>query len=485
MLALFAVSTTSLLLPRAPVPRMEVTTPSPPATGNRNVLIPVFPEACEYTGITLTRYMNEVARANPELLDLETLISSIQTACKTIKMLVERSQLTGLVGYADGGGSINVQGEEQKTLDVITNDVLKKALRFTGKMGVIASEEEDIPVEVGDSSGLPVYDTTALMDETGRYTAVFDPLDGSSNVDAGIPTGTIFGIFEDDQTCIVPEEGCEPDLVKPDEECDDTVTEASAQCMAATLQPGTSLVASGYCLYSSSTFFCLTLGAGVQMFTLDTSIGEFVLTHPNVKVPDRGSIYSMNEANRPFWDPPLRAYVEDIQLGKGESEVMYTSRYIGSMVGDVHRTLLYGGLFGYPADAKNRNGKIRLLYEAAPMAYLVEQAGGLATTGKTRIMDLVPQNVHQRIPVILGSPDDVRECRRYYDAFTSTATMDDSEEARSIRTRCFSRLTPGQLLDTTMDTTPDSIALDTTGDGTVDKVVPIKDKDKYIVGEDA
>jgi len=221
------------------------------------------------------------------------------------------------------------------------------------------------------------------------------------------------------------------------------------------------------------------------MFTLDTSIGEFVLTQPNVKVPDRGSIYSMNEANRPNWDPPLRAYVEDIQNGKGESGAMYTSRYIGSMVGDVHRTLLYGGIFGYPADGKNRNGKIRLLYEAAPMAYLVEQAGGLATTGKTRIMDLVPQNVHQRIPVILGSPDDVRECRRYYDAFTSTATMDDSEEARTIRVRCFSRLKPGQLLDTTMDTTPDSIALDTTGDGTVDKVVPIEDKDKYVVGEDA
>mmetsp|Transcript_18147 Transcript_18147/g.36955 ORF Transcript_18147/g.36955 Transcript_18147/m.36955 type:complete len:486 (+) Transcript_18147:39-1496(+) len=482
---LAATAATALLLPsRAPAPRMTVKAPPKPAVvGNRKVLIPVFPEACEYTGITLTRYMNEVARANPELLDLETLVASIQTACKTIKMLVERSHLTGLVGYADGGGSINVQGEEQKTLDVVTNDVLKKALRFTGKMGVIASEEEDIPVEVGDNS-MPIYDTTALMDETGRYTAVFDPLDGSSNVDAGIPTGTIFGIFEDDQTCIVPEEGCEP--MDPDpEECDDTVTEASAQCMAATLQPGTSLVASGYCLYSSSTFFALTLGAGVQLFTLDTSIGEFVLTHPNVKLPDRGYIYSMNEANRPNWDPPLRAYIEDIQRGKGESKVMYTSRYIGSMVGDVHRTLLYGGIFGYPADAKNRNGKIRLLYEAAPMAYLIEQAGGLATTGKTRIMDLVPQSVHQRVPVILGSPNDVRECRRYYDAFTSSATMDnDSEEARAIRARCFSRLTPGQLLDTTMDTTPDSIALDTTGDGTVDTVVPIADKDKYIVGED-
>jgi fructose-1,6-bisphosphatase I len=437
---------------------------------------PVFPEVCEYTGITLTRYMHEVARANPELQDMEVLISSIQTACKTINSLVQRAHITGLVGYADGGGSINVQGEEQKTLDVLTNDVLKNALRFTGKMGVIASEEEDNPVEIGDdegASGLPQYDTQALMDSTGRYTAVFDPLDGSSNVDAGIPTGTIFGIFEDDQTCLLPEDGCED--TDPDPSDCEITSSVSEQCLAATLQPGNSLVASGYCLYSSSTFFCLTIGAGVQIFTLDTHIGEFVLTHPDVKLPTRGGIYSMNEANRPAWDAPLRTYIEDMQEGRGESGKKYSSRYIGSMVGDVHRTLLYGGLFGYPADAKNVNGKLRLLYEAAPMAYLVEQAGGLALTGKTRIMDLIPQTVHQRVPVILGSKDDVRECRKYYDAFTGSETMGDSEEAQAIRKRCFTRLTPGQKLDTDMDTVPDAIALDTTGDGTVDKVVPLEE----------
>lgn len=317
------------------------------------------------------------------------------------------------------------------------------------------------------------------MDETGRYTAVFDPLDGSSNVDAGIPTGTIFGIFEDDQTCMIPDDGCDTTEMPPDDDCGIS-SAVSEQCMAATLQPGTSLVASGYCLYSSSTFFALTLGAGVQIFTLDTQIGEFVLTHPDVRIPDRGQIYSMNEANRPSWDAPLRAYIEDIQKGEGESGKQYSSRYIGSMVGDVHRTLLYGGLFGYPADRKNVNGKLRLLYEAAPMAYLVEQAGGLALTGKTRIMDLMPQNVHQRVPVILGSSEDVREMRKYYDAFTGSNTMDDSNEAAAIRARCFSRLSPGQLVDTTMDKEPDSIALDTTGDGTVDKVVPIADKDKYV-----
>jgi len=295
-------------------------------------------------------------------------------------------------------------------------------------------------------------------------------------VDAGIPTGTIFGIFEDASECIIPEEACTEESfdAPPADDCD--VSMASQQCLAATLQPGSSLVASGYCLYSSSTFFCLTLGAGVQIFTLDTQIGEFVLTHPNVQIPNRGAIYSMNEANRQMWDAPLRAYIDDLQAGESESGKTYSARYIGSMVGDVHRTLLYGGIFGYPADSKNTNGKLRLLYEAAPMAYLVEQAGGLALTGKTRIMDLIPQSVHQRVPVILGSPDDVREMRKYYDIFTGSATMDgDSEEAQAIRERCFTRLTPGQLLDTTMDKKADSVAVDSTGDGKVDKIVKLEE----------
>jgi len=479
MLPLAVLCTAALLLPSARDPLQgsagrppHCVVESPPLP-SRRVLMPQFPEVCEQTGITLTRYMCEVARANPELQDLQVLMSSIQTACKTIQSLVQRAHIEGLVGYAEGGGSINVQGEEQKTLDVLTNDVLKKALRFTGKMGVIASEEEDVPVDVADDTGLPTYDTNAFMDETGRYTAVFDPLDGSSNVDAGIPTGTIFGIFSGADDCILPEEGCDDETVaSADDECKIT-SPVSQQCLASTLQPGTSLVASGYCLYSSSTFFALTLGAGVQIFTLDSSIGEFVLTHANVKIPERGAIYSMNEANRDMWDEPLRQYVQDLQQGQGESEVKYTARYIGSMVGDVHRTLLYGGIFGYPADAKNVNGKLRLLYEAAPMAYLVEQAGGLALTGKTRIMDLLPQSVHQRVPVILGSPADVRECRRYYEAFSSSATVGDDPAKQAIRERCFTRLKPGQLLDTTMDRTPDSIAVDTTGDGKVDKVVKI------------
>ena len=208
----------------------------------------------------------------------------------------------------------------------------------------------------------------------------------------------------------------------------------------------------------------------LQIFTLDISIGEFVLTHPDVQLPRRGGIYSFNEANRVYWDPPLRSYVEDIQQGLGESGKRYSSRYIGSMVGDVHRTLLYGGIFGYPADAKNPDGKLRLLYEAAPMAYLVEQAGGLALTGKTRVMDLLPRSVHQRVPVLLGSRDDVLECRSFYEAST------DPELAE----RCLSRLEPGQPLDTVMDTLPDSVALDTTGDGRVDTIKRlVNERDQY------
>ena len=158
----------------------------------------------------------------------------------------------------------------------------------------------------------------------------------------------------------------------------------------------------------------VTVGAGTCGFTYDEHIGEFVLTHPCVEIPKRGKIYSCNEANRPYWDKTLQDYFEGLSTGTRESKTQYTSRYIGSMVGDVHRTLLYGGVFGYPADAKNKNGKLRLLYEAAPMAFLVEQAGGAATTGRGRIMDIVPTNVHQRVPCMLGSVDDVNELLGHY-----------------------------------------------------------------------
>eukprot|EP00543_Licmophora_paradoxa_P004598 CAMPEP_0202450936 /NCGR_PEP_ID=MMETSP1360-20130828/9470_1 /ASSEMBLY_ACC=CAM_ASM_000848 /TAXON_ID=515479 /ORGANISM="Licmophora paradoxa, Strain CCMP2313" /LENGTH=372 /DNA_ID=CAMNT_0049069373 /DNA_START=254 /DNA_END=1372 /DNA_ORIENTATION=- len=362
---------------------------------------PVFDEVCETTGVTLTRFMTEVAMLNPELKELTTLFGAIDTACKAIANLVKRSQLPAseTLGYE---GNINIQGEDQKKLDVITNDVLKRALRFTGKLGVLASEEEDAPVDLMGEA-----DTKELIiDESERYVAVFDPLDGSSNVDAGIPTGTIIGIYEHDESCDV-----DPNCVG--DEC----TEQEAQCLANTLQPGTNLVASAYCLYSSSTFFVLTLGNGVYMFTLDEQLGEFVLSKPNVKIPEESAIISFNEANLDKWDAPMKETVLKWRNGEGKSGKRFSSRYIGSMVGDVHRTLLYGGVFGYPGDTKNPNGKLRLLYEGAPMSFIMEQAGGIATTGTERVMEIVPEIVHQRVPVVMGSKNDIQEIIDAYAAW--------------------------------------------------------------------
>jgi len=339
--------------------------------------------------MTLTRFMIEQAKSNPKYQDMESLMSSIQMACKQIANLVSRAGISDLTGMEGGGGSVNVQGEEQKKLDVISNEVLKNALRYSGKVGVVGSEEEDAPVLIEEQY-------------SGRYVAVFDPLDGSSNIDAAISTGTIFGIFEEGEpgVCTIP--GA------------DSLGESEVKCLVDTLQPGTKLVASGYVMYSSSTIFVLTMGNGVNGFTLDSAMGEFVLTHPNIQIPKRGKIYSINEANYYDWDPALQEYVGNLKAGKGESGQKYSARYIGSMVGDIHRTLLYGGIFGYPGDAKNPNGKLRLLYEGAPMSFLLEQAGGKSTTGSQRVMEITPNGVHQRVPVFLGSPDDIDEVTKVY-----------------------------------------------------------------------
>eukprot|EP00968_Pinguiococcus_pyrenoidosus_P012341 scaffold1081_cov219-Pinguiococcus_pyrenoidosus.AAC.1 len=321
---------------------------------------------------------------------METLMASIQIACKRIASLVARAGIEDLTGMEAGGGSINVQGEEQKKLDVISNDVMKNSLRYSGRVGVIGSEEEDAPVLIEEAYN-------------GKYAAVFDPLDGSSNIDAAISTGTIFGIFlEDGEECLVD------DI--------ESVDDAELQCLLKTLQPGRGLVAAGYCMYSSSTILVFTMGNGVNGFTLDPTIGEFVLTHPNIQIPERGSIYSINEANYHAWEPCLQEYVDNLKQGKGESGQAYSARYIGSMVGDIHRTLLYGGIFGYPGDSKNPNGKLRLLYEGAPMSFIIEQAGGKSTTGSQRVMDILPKEVHQRVPVFLGSPKDIEEVESAYKA---------------------------------------------------------------------
>jgi len=368
-----------------------------PTMSRTQTTAPVFDEVCDTVGVTLTRFMAEVAMLNPEIAELATLFGAIDTSCKAISGLVKRSQLPSseTLGYQ---GEVNIQGEDQKKLDVITNDLLKRALRFTGRLGVLASEEEDEPVDLVGKGRQE--QTDLIVEETDKYVVVFDPLDGSSNVDAGIPTGTIIGVYEHDENCVVD-------------------GEVQDNCLTNCLQAGTNLVASAYCLYSSSTFFVLTLGNGVYMFTLDENIGEFILAKPDVKIPETSSILSFNEANIDKWDEPMKETVYKWREGKGKSGNRFSSRYIGSMVGDVHRTLLYGGVFGYPGDTKNVNGKLRLLYEGAPMSFLMEQAGGLSTTGTERVMEITPDVVHQRVPIVMGSKNDVQELIDAYAAASS------------------------------------------------------------------
>jgi len=392
-----------------------------PPVQNKALNVDEFSDVCDQTGITLARYMIELQKRNMVDQELNTIMNSIREATKVIACLVRKAPLqqAELLGMQ---GEVNVQGEDQKKLDVITNEVLKNALRYTGKLGTMASEEEDAPVQGGADVDDELNDEfdTKVVGESANYICVFDPLDGSSNVDAGVPVGTIFGIFKEDP---------DADCIIPDGQ-EDKLGESELQCLAQTLQPGKNLVAAGYCFYSSSTELVLTFGNGVVGFTLDQEVGDYKLTRPSIEIPKRGKIYSVNQANSHNWDKPMQDYIQDIQEGKGETKTPYALRYIGSMVGDVHRTLLYGGVFAYPADNKHKDGKLRLLYEGAPMAFILEQAGGKAITGHSRVMDIPPSNVHQRVPVILGSPEDVDECFAYY----------DKSDDPSLRERCENRL---------------------------------------------
>eukprot|EP00434_Breviolum_minutum_P028000 symbB.v1.2.024774.t1/scaffold2357.1/size81458/5 len=263
-----------------------------------------FSDVCDQTGVTLNRYMIEANRQGVVDTDILSVMNSIREATKVISKLVNTAPLAQaeLLGLE---GAINVQGEDQKKLDVITNDVLKKALRYTGKLGTMASEEEDMPVNAALS-----LETTAsgtVLSDTGKYVCVFDPLDGSSNVDAGIAVGTIFGIFKESE-----ETNAVCDLPANIKDFDLDVDQVS--CLAATLQPGKALVAAGYVLYSCSTELVFTLGRGVVGFTLDSSIGEYVLTRPSIEIPSRGKIYSCNEANIENWDEPFQDYIKDRSL---------------------------------------------------------------------------------------------------------------------------------------------------------------------------
>ncbi|KAF9532981.1 fructose-1,6-bisphosphatase [Crepidotus variabilis] len=323
--------------------------------------------------ITLTRHvLNDQLRLGSAATgDLTLLLTAIQVTSKFIATNVRKARLINLIGMA---GETNVQGEDQKKLDVLSNDIMVNALRASGKTAVLVSEELEDAIIIEEK-------------QRGKYCVVFDPLDGSSNIDAGVNIGTIFGIYR--------------------------VQGDSTGSVEDVLRPGSEMVAAGYTMYGSSANLVMSTGSGVNGYTLDASLGEFILTHPNITIPKRGKIYSFNEGNSMYFHPPVVNYLKSIKY-PSPPKTPYSARYIGSMVADVHRTLLYGGIFGYPDDKKSKSGKLRLLYEAFPMAFLTEQAGGVATTGTKRILDILPTQIHERCPVFLGSKDDVNDLLKFY-----------------------------------------------------------------------
>lgn len=312
-----------------------------------------------------------VAEQAPEQL---LLFTTLQTAVKTIASAVARAGIEDLNGLyeAEAGAPGGEDRDKQKKLDVVANNIMNNLLLGSGVVAVTASEEDDAPVLSGVAGA--------------RYVVVFDPLDGSRNIEVSIPTGTIFGVYQ------LPEGHS-----------------MSADGMAEALQPGSKLVAAGYGLYSSATMMVISVGKGTHGFTLDSGIGEFVLTHPDMQVPKRGQIYSLNDARYFDWPKGLQDYIDTIRQGKGQNPVKYSSRYVCSLVADLHRTLLYGGW------AANPRSHLRLVYEGNPLAFVTEQAGGKASDGKRRVMDIAPEKLHQRLPLFMGSTDDIEELESYGD----------------------------------------------------------------------
>jgi len=310
--------------------------------------------------------------------ELTALLNDIATACKRISALVNNGELAGVLGTAD---SENVQGEQQKKLDIIANDVFIEANVWAGRLAGLASEE------MADMYPIPAEYPA------GPYLLTFDPLDGSTNIDVNGSVGTIFSILR---------------------HTSDTAADNSSF-----LQPGLEQVCAGYCLYGSASMLVLTTGHGVSGYTLDQSVGEFVLTHPDMQIPVETSEYAINASYARYWEAPIRRYIDEANAGtEGPRRRNFNMRWAGSMVGDLHRVLCRGGVFLYPLDqrmlAAGKSGKLRLLYEANPMGFIVEQAGGLASTGRQRILEIQPTDLHQRVPVIMGSQEEVQRLIDYH-----------------------------------------------------------------------
>ena len=327
--------------------------------------------------ISLTRYLIQEQHAGRINADLRLLIEVVARACKTISMAVGKGALGGVLGDAGTG---NVQGEAQKKLDVLSNDILLEANAWGGHLAGLASEEMDHSQPIPDAF------------QRGNYLLLFDPLDGSSNIDVNISVGTIFSVLR-----------CPDDVTTPGDEH--------------FLQPGTAQVCAGYTTYGPSTMLVLTVGHGTHAFTLDREIGSFMMTSRDIAIPAETREFAVNMSNQRHWEPPMQAWVADMLAGKdGPRGKDFNMRWVASMVADVHRILTRGGVFSYPIDAKCRDkgGKLRLMYEANPMAFIVEQAGGAASTGRQRMLEVVPRKLHQRVPVFLGSRDEVARAVEYH-----------------------------------------------------------------------
>ena len=327
---------------------------------------------------TITEFMIEEQRRFPDAAgDFTALLNYVRLACKRISFIVGR----GVLGGARGSAHVaNVQGEPQMKLDELSNDIFLRTSEYGGHLAGMASEELAEPYQIPSQYPL------------GKYLLAFDPLDGSSNIDINAPVGSIFSVLKAPR-------GAQPPTIED------------------FLQPGSRQLCAGYAIYGATTMLVLTVGRGVHGFTLDRGFGEFILTHPSMSIPDEANEFAINASNQRFWEPPVKRYVAECLAGHADVRGKdFNMRWIASLVAEVHRILIRGGLFMYPKDNKDpsKPGRLRLLYEANPMAMLVEQAGGAASTGRSRILDLVPGALHQRVPLILGCKAEVERIERYH-----------------------------------------------------------------------
>ena len=323
----------------------------------------------------LTRFLIERQRAGRINADLRLLIETCARACKAIGFQVEKGALAGVGASL---GTQNVQAEDQKKLDVVSNEILLEANEWGGNLAALASEEMEQPAQI--PSTYP----------RGEYLLLFDPLDGSSNIDVNISVGTIFSVLR-----------CPSGVAQPDESC--------------FLQPGRRQVAAGFATYGPTTILVLTVGDGAHGFTLDPYMSSFVLTHPDIRIPADTAEFAINMSNMRRWEPPVKRYIDECLAGKdGTRGKDFNMRWVASMVADVFRVLSRGGIFMYPRDSRHKDGRLRLMYEANPMAFIVEQAGGAATDGRQPILDVQPKSLHQRVAVILGSRNEVERVTSYH-----------------------------------------------------------------------